>query len=137
MDILSLCTETDISKLLLGIVSHRCSDSLLYLCLSCVYRTTRSSTPQAGTHFPDFSLITYEFPNFSTFSRLTATLTTTVPFRFALEADLGMGRFLKSNPKSLDPTQPTEAFTRLNTTHHRHAGMVRSSALRTCKREII
>jgi len=49
-DILGLCT--DISKLLLGTVSHRCSDSLRYSCLSCVYRSTRGSTPQARTHFP-------------------------------------------------------------------------------------
>ena len=85
VDILGLCTN--ISKLTLGIVSLRCSDSVLYLCLSCVYCITHGSIPPARTHFPDFPLTTFKFHNFSLttfkfpdfsvfskFSRLVATL---------------------------------------------------------------
>jgi len=63
VDILGLCTN--ISKLTLGIVSHRCRDSVLYLCLSCVYCTTHGSIPPARTHFPDFPLTTFKFHDFS------------------------------------------------------------------------
>ena len=62
MDILSLCT--DISKLLLGIVSQRRSGSLLYLCLSCVFGTTHGNSPQARTQFPWLLSYSLLFPCF-------------------------------------------------------------------------
>jgi len=69
--ILGLCT--DISKLLLGIVSHshRCSDSLLYLCLSCVSIALLAVAHHRQGHvFPDY----FQIPRLSTFYRLVATM---------------------------------------------------------------
>ena len=60
VDILGLCR--DISKLLLGIVSHRCSDSLLYLCLYCIYRGITTGKNTFSLAFPRILSNSSTFP---------------------------------------------------------------------------
>jgi len=63
VDILGL--YTDMRKMLIGSISHRCS--VIYLCLSFVWCTTYGSTSQRRTHFHDFSLTTFKFLTFPFF----------------------------------------------------------------------
>jgi len=63
VDILGLCT--DINKLLLGIVSHRCSDSetlFIFIIVSIAVFTVAYHRQEYI--YPDFSLIPFKFPHF-------------------------------------------------------------------------
>ena len=62
--ILGLCT--DISKLLLGIVNHRCSDSVTLFIFIIVSITVHTAAHHRQEYiYPDFSLIPFKFPHFS------------------------------------------------------------------------
>ena len=112
VDILGLCNRHQPSKLLLGTVNHRRSDSVLYLWLSCVYCTTCGSTPEARTHLPDFSLITFKFPDFSMFSRLVATLSSSRCTKLLKPTDrlrqTVAARFGRRTTKTAPPHAPRE-----------------------------